>query len=83
MAAQYLKSHPGSYRVVLTQDGQISREFQFVVSPDGEIVREPFAGMETIYAVDDSFPLKMEFKDNPDLPFDAEAFKKGKLYGRE
>ena len=50
---------------------------------NGEIVREPFPGKKTIYAVEDSFPLKMQFKDNPDLEFDADAFQKGMLYGRE
>ena len=83
MAADYLKSHPGAYRCVLTQDGEIAREFHFTVGADGEIVRKPFPGMKTIYAVEDSFPLEMQFKDNPDLKFDADAFRKGKLYGRQ
>ena len=83
MAAAYLQSHPGAYRCELTQDGKIAREFQFNVDSLGQIVREPFAGMKSIYAVDDSFPLKMEFKDNADLPFDKQAFQTGKLYGRQ
>lgn len=83
MAADYLKSHPGTYRCVLTQDGEIAREFHFTVGADGEVVREPFPGMKTIYAVEDSFPLKMEFKNNPDLEFDVDAFREGKLYGRK
>ncbi len=65
------------------QDGEIAREFHFTVGADGEVVREPFPGKKTIYAVEDSFPLKMQFKDNPDLEFDADAFRDGKLYGRE
>ncbi len=83
MAADYLKNHPGEYRCTLTQDGEIAREFHFTVGNDGQIVREPFAGMKTIYAVDDSFPLKMEFKDNADLDFDGTAFETEKLYGRQ
>jgi hypothetical protein len=83
MAAAYLKSHPGAYRCELTQDGRIAREFQFTVDAQGQIVREPFPGMKAIYAVDDSFPLKMEFKDSPDLAFDEQAFQTGKLYGRQ
>ena len=31
----------------------------------------------------DSFPLKMEINDNPDLKFDTAAFSKRKLYGRQ
>jgi hypothetical protein len=52
-------------------------------TPKGQIVREPFPGMKAIHAVDDSFPLKMEFKDSPDLAFDEQAFQTGKLYGRQ
>jgi hypothetical protein len=83
MAADYLKNHPGSYRCTLTQDGEIAREFHFTVAADGEFERKPFPGMKTIHSVADSFPLKMEFKDNPDLTFDTAAFSKGKLYSRE
>jgi hypothetical protein len=45
--------------------------------------REPFPGMKTTHAVEDSFPLKMQFKKSPDLKFDAKAFQKGKLHGRK
>jgi hypothetical protein len=83
MAADYLKNHPGDYRCVMTQDGEIAREFYFTVDGDGQIVREPFPGMKTIYAVEDSFPLKMQFKENADLEFDPDAFRTGKLYGRQ
>jgi len=83
MAADYLRNHPGTYRCVLTQDGEIAREFEFTVGADGEFVRKPFPGMKAIHAVEDSVPLHMEFKDNPDLEFDADAFQTAKLYGRE
>lgn len=82
-AGDFLRSNPGDYRCVLTQDGDISREFYFTVGADGEIVREPFPGQETIYAVEDSFPLKMVVKESVDLEYDAEAFEKGMLYGRK
>jgi hypothetical protein len=83
MAAEYLQQNPGEYRCVLIQDGELAREFYFTVGSDGEIVRKPFAGMNAIYAVDDSFPLRMEFKNSQDLEFDADAFRTARMYGRE
>ena len=65
------------------RDDEISRGFHFTVGSDGEIVRQPFPGMKAIHTVGGSYSLKMEYKDNPDLEFDADAFRKGKLYGRE
>ena len=82
-AAEYIQKAPGDYRCVLTQDGEISREFHFTVGDDGQIVRQPFAGNKTIYAVEDSFPLRTELKEMPDLEFDDDAFGKAKLYSRE
>jgi len=83
MATEYLKKNPGKYRCVLTQDGEKSREFVFTVGADGEVVREPLPGHKTIYGVEDSVPLKVDFKKNPDLKFDPKAFETGAYYNRK
>jgi hypothetical protein len=82
-SGDFFRNNPGKFRFVLTQAGDISREFHVTVGPDGEFVREPFPGMKAIYAVEDEVPLKMEFKEAPDMAFDKDAFTKAKLYGRK
>jgi hypothetical protein len=83
IATEYLKKNPGQYRCVLTQDGDKSREFVFTVGDDGQVVRKPLPGHKVIYGVEDSIPLKVNFKTTPDLKFDPQAFEKGAYYNRK
>lgn len=82
-ATEYLKKNPGKYRCVLTQDGEVSREFVFTVGGNGQVVRTPLPGHPVIYGVEDSAPLKITFKKIPDLKYDPKAFKEGAYYNRK
>jgi hypothetical protein len=81
--AEWLKKNPGAYRCALTQAGELSREFSFEVDDKGDVVRVACQKANTVRSLDEEALVKVTFKKNPDLKFDAKAYKSSGLYGRK